>query len=165
MMTTLIRLIVNNKEHQVDLPDQTPLLYVLRNDFLLNGPKYGCGLGQCGACSVLVDGKIARSCVLPIGKASGHRITTLEGLAIEGELDPIQEAFVYEQAAQCGYCLNGMIMTTKALLLQNNDPSEEAIKQALKYNLCRCGTHIEIIKAVKRAAKNNEILSKNRGVE
>lgn len=131
----------------------TPLLYVLRNDFELNGPKYGCGLGQCGACTVLLDGGAARSCVVPVAAAIGRETVTLEGLGTLDSLHPIQRAFIDEQAAQCGYCLNGMIMSTKALLDRNPEPDETAIRDALRFNLCRCGTHIEIMKAVHRAVE------------
>jgi nicotinate dehydrogenase subunit A len=131
---------------------QTPLLYVLRNDLACNGPKYGCGLGQCGACTVLIDGVAARSCVVPASAAVGRAVTTLEGLRTRAALDPVQQGFIEEQAAQCGYCLNGMIMSTKALLAVNPDPSEDEIREALRFNLCRCGTHVEILRAVRRAA-------------
>ncbi len=131
----------------------TPLLLILRNDLLLNGPKYGCGLGECGACTVIVDGKAGRSCVLPWAGMSGRNITTLEGLGSRALLHPVQQAFIEEQAAQCGYCLNGMIMTTKALLDRNPTPSDEEIRRALAANLCRCGTHLEILKAVQRAVQ------------
>ena len=132
-------------------PD-TALLYVLRNDLALNGPKYGCGIGECGACTVLIDGVAARSCVIPIKVGVGRHITTLEGL---GTLDcpgPTQQAFIDCQAAQCGYCLNGMIMTVEALLRRTPRPSEAQIRNELQYNLCRCGTHIEIMEAALRAA-------------
>ena len=130
----------------------TPLLYVLRNDFELNGPKYGCGLGQCGACTVLLDGGPARSCVVPVAAAVGRETLTLEGLGTLDALHPIQRAFIDEQAAQCGYCLNGMIMSTKALLTRNPHPSEAEVLESLRYNLCRCGAHIEIMRAAMRAA-------------
>jgi nicotinate dehydrogenase subunit A len=143
---------VNGVLHTVDATRDTPLLLVLRNDLALNGPKYGCGLGQCGACSVLLDGAPVRACVVPVAVAEGRETTTLEGLGTLENLHPIQQAFIEEQAAQCGYCLNGMIISTKALLDNDPDPDDAAIKDALRFNLCRCGTHIEIIKAVKRAA-------------
>ena len=130
---------------------ETPLLYVLRNDLGLNGPKYGCGLGECGACTVLIDGVAARSCSIPLSGAINKSVTTLEGLSEAGQLHPVQQGFIDEQAAQCGYCLNGMIMTTKALLDRNPSPSDREIRQALSGNLCRCGTHIEILRAVQRA--------------
>lgn len=135
------------------------LLHVLRNDLRLNGPKFGCGLGQCGACTVLVDGVAARACVIPARGVAGRTITTLDGLPARcgeavaaGALHPVQQAFIDAQAAQCGYCLNGMVMMAVALLERNPDPDEAAIRRELSGNLCRCGTHIEIIRAVLRAA-------------
>jgi nicotinate dehydrogenase subunit A len=130
-----------------------PVLYLLRNSLGLHAAKFGCGLGQCGACSVLIDGKVARSCMTSVQQASGRAITTLEGLGTPGKPDPIQAAFVVEQAAQCGYCTNGMIMATKSLLTQTPHPTLENVKQALDGNLCRCGTHTRILGAVLRAAK------------
>ena len=130
-----------------------PLLYLLRNTLGLHGPKFGCGLSQCGACTVLMDGKATRSCVLPVKQAAGHAITTLEGLGTPEKPDAVQAAFIAEQAAQCGYCTNGMIMTAKALLAQNPKPTEEQVKRGLAGNLCRCGTHTRILRAVLRAAK------------
>ena len=147
-----LNLVVNGKPVSFDLPPETPLLYILRNDLELNGPKYGCGLGECGACTVLVNGMIARSCLVPLGRVENCEITTLEGLGTEANPDIVQQAFIDQQAAQCGYCLNGMVMTTKALLAQDINPSDDKIKSALKHNLCRCGTHVEIINAVKQAA-------------
>ena len=133
------------------------LLHVLRNDLALNGPKYGCGLGQCGACTVLVDGIAARACVIPAQGVAGREVTTLEGLprrcSVTEGLHPVQQAFVDEQAAQCGYCLNGMVMMAVALLERNPDPDEAAVRRELSGNLCRCGTHVEIIRAVLRAAQ------------
>lgn len=133
------------------------LLHVLRNDLALNGPKYGCGLGQCGACTVLVDGIAARACVIPAQGVAGRDVTTLEGLPgrcrSTAGLHPVQQAFVDEQAAQCGYCLNGMVMMAVALLERNSDPDEAAVRRELSGNLCRCGTHVEIIRAVLRAAQ------------
>lgn len=130
------------------------LLHVLRNDLALNGPKYGCGLGQCGACTVLVDGVAARACVVPAQGVAGRDVTTLEGLPARcgAPLHPVQQAFVEEQAAQCGYCLNGMVMMAVALLERDPAPSEAAIRRELSGNLCRCGTHVEIVRAVQRAA-------------
>jgi nicotinate dehydrogenase subunit A len=128
------------------------LLQVLRNDLGLNGPKYGCGLGQCGACTVLVDGVAARACVIPAQGVVGRSITTLEGLGLTQALHPVQQAFIDEQAAQCGYCLNGMVMMAAALLAREPDPSEARIRDELSGNLCRCGTHVEIVRAVQRAA-------------
>jgi nicotinate dehydrogenase subunit A len=152
MTQTTIRLTVNGGIHDVSADPETALLYVLRNDLALNGPKYGCGLGECGACAVLIDGVAARSCVIPISGCVGRAIVTLEGLGSRDHPDPVQHAFIKEQAAQCGYCLNGMIISTKALLLRNPDPSEAEIEDALRYHLCRCGAHIEIMRAVRRAA-------------
>jgi nicotinate dehydrogenase subunit A len=152
MTQTTIRLTVNNRAHEVDVDADAALLYVLRNDLGLNGPKYGCGLGECGACTVLIDGLAARSCVIPISGCAGRAVVTLEGLGSRDDPDPVQQAFIAEQAAQCGYCLNGMIMTTKALLKINPHPSEAEAREALRYNLCRCGAHIEIMRAVMRAA-------------
>lgn len=144
---------LNSELVQVDTYPQTPLLYVLRNDFLLNGPKYGCGLGECGACSVLIGGKVARSCITPIVAVIGKEVCTLEGLGTLASPGIVQQAFIDEQAAQCGYCMNGMIMTTTAFLQNcSAKPSTQQIKNALRANLCRCGTHIEIIKAAKKAA-------------
>jgi nicotinate dehydrogenase subunit A len=147
-----IRLNVNGRIHDIGASADTALLYVLRNDLALNGPKYGCGLGECGTCTVLIDGVAARSCVIPIEGCIEREITTLEGLGSRNRPDPVQEAFIAEQAAQCGYCLNGMIMTTKALLARNPRPTEQEAMEALRYNLCRCGAHVEIIRAVMRAA-------------
>lgn len=150
----VITLNVNGKEHQVDVDPETPLLYVLRNQLALNGPKFGCGLQQCGACMVLMDGQSRFSCRFPVRAAENFKITTLEGLVKEnGELHEVQKAFVEEQAAQCGYCLNGLVMASVALLNSNADPSERQIRRKLELNICRCGTHSRVIKAVKRAAK------------
>jgi nicotinate dehydrogenase subunit A len=152
MMQETLRLTVNGRIHDVQAAPDTPLLYVLRNDLELNGPKFGCGLGECGACTVLIDDVAARSCVIPAGSCTRRHIVTLEGLGSRAHPDAVQQAFIDEQAAQCGYCLNGMIMTAKALLTRNPKPSETEIREALRYNLCRCGTHIEIVRAVMRAA-------------
>ena len=150
-----MRLSVNGTERALaDVPRDAPLLTVLRNDFGLNGPKYGCGLGECGACLVLIDGRPARSCSVPAGGVEGRVITTLEGLPRPGErLHPVQRAFIECQAAQCGYCLNGMIVATVALLRETPRPSDAQIRAALSHNLCRCGTHLEILQAVHRAAE------------
>lgn len=148
----MIRLTVNGSVCDVDAAPDTALLYVLRNDLELNGPKYGCGLGECGTCTVLIDGVAARSCVIPIDGCIGRDIVTLEGLGSRQRPDPVQAAFIEEQAAQCGYCLNGMIMSIKALLLRSPNPSETEVLEALRYNLCRCGAHIEIMRAAMRAA-------------
>jgi nicotinate dehydrogenase subunit A len=147
-----MRLNVNGRIHEVDAAPDTALLYVLRNDLELNGPKYGCGLGECGACAVLIDGVAARACVVPIEGCVGHEVTTLEGLGSRERPDPVQAAFIEENAAQCGYCLNGMIISTKALLARTPHPTEAEIREALRHNLCRCGAHIEIIRAAMRAA-------------
>ena len=152
MTQSTIRLTVNGRIRDVDAATDTALLYVLRNDLELNGPKYGCGLGECGTCTVLIDGVAARSCVIPIEGCVGRDIVTLEGLGSRDHPDPVQQAFIQEQAAQCGYCLNGMIMTTKALLNRNPHPSKAELMEALRYNLCRCGAHIEIMRAAMRAA-------------
>jgi len=147
------KLRVNGRAVTVDSWDPAqPLLYVLRNTIGLHGPKFGCGLGQCGACTVLIDGKAARSCSIPIRQAQGRAITTIEGLGSPEKPNPVQAAFVQEQAAQCGYCMNGIIMTAKVLLDKNRHPSDADIKQALNGNLCRCASHLRVIKAVKRAA-------------
>ena len=130
-----------------------PLLYVLRNSLGLHAAKFGCGLGQCGACSILIDGKVARSCMTSVQQASGRAITTLEGLGSPDKPDPIQSAFITEQAAQCGYCTNGMIMAAKSLLTETPHPTLENVKQALDGNLCRCGTHTRILSAVMTVAK------------
>jgi len=130
-----------------------PLLYLLRNTLELHGPKFGCGLAQCGACTVLVDGKPTRACVTPIRQAAGRSVATIEGLGGPEKPDPVQAAFIAEQAAQCGYCTNGMIMAAKALLAQTPHPTPEQVKQGLAGNLCRCGTHTRILRAVMRAAQ------------
>ena len=153
-MAITVTLRVNGKSRQVRADDpQMPLLYALRNDLDLHGPRYGCGLAQCGSCTVHVDGKSVRSCVYPISQAAGKKVVTLEGLGTAEKLHPVQQAFIDEQAAQCGYCINGMIMQAAALLQENKSPSEAEIKQALAANLCRCGTHLRIVRAVKRAAE------------
>ena len=143
---------VNEQQHELQLSAEVSLMHVLRNDLALNGPKYGCGLGQCGACTVLIDGMAARSCVVPAQGVQGRAVTTLEGLGSRGQLHPVQQAFIDEQAAQCGYCLNGMIMMTVSLLTHTPNPTEAEIRSALSGNFCRCGTHIEIMRAVQRAA-------------
>ena len=145
-------LTVNGAQREVDVEPDTPLLYVLRDTLGLHGPKFGCGLAQCGACTVHVDGAETRSCVLPV-EAVGGAVTTLEGLGSTRNPHPLQKAFIEEQAVQCGYCINGMIMTSAALLAQTKNPSEAEIRDALAGNLCRCGTHQRIVAAVQRAAK------------
>jgi nicotinate dehydrogenase subunit A len=149
-----INIKVNGAMHSVPAAPDTPLLYVLRNDLGLNGAKFGCGLAQCGACTVLIDGKPARSCVTPIDTLGQSEITTLEGLGTIDHPHPLQAAFMTEQAAQCGYCIAGMIMAAKALLDRNPQPSAAEVRQGLAENLCRCGTHNRIVRAVLRAAQN-----------
>ena len=145
---------VNGRAATVESWDPAqPLLYVLRDALGLHGPKLGCGLGQCGACTVLIDGKPARSCITSVEQAAGRAITTLEGLGTPAQPDPVQAAFIAEQAAQCGYCTNGMIMAAAALLSRNSHPTIEQVKQGLAGNLCRCGTHTRIASAIVRAAK------------
>jgi nicotinate dehydrogenase subunit A len=153
MTDAAIPLNVNGHTHMLQMPASAPLMMVLRNDLQLNGPKYGCGLGECGACTVLVDGVAARSCVIPAGGVQGREITTLEGLGQAGALHPVQQAFIDAQAAQCGYCLNGMVMMAAALLARQPDPSEDEVRRELSGNLCRCGTHVEIVQAVLLAAR------------
>ena len=147
-----ITLNVNGKSRVVDTDPSTPLLYVLRGDLELNGPRFGCGLSQCGACTVIIDGNTVRSCSFPVSSALNKKITTLEGLGTVAHPHALQQAFVDEQAAQCGYCMNGMIMSAKVLLDKNPHPSDDDIKRALDANLCRCGSHLRVIRAVKRAA-------------
>jgi nicotinate dehydrogenase subunit A len=145
-------LTVNGREHQVDADPDTPLLYVLRNDLALNGAKFGCGLGQCGACTVILDGQAVFSCLTPIALLPGRKITTIEGLGSEAAPGPVQRAFIAEQAAQCGYCIAGMVMRAQALLLRNPAPDEAEIRATMLPNLCRCGTHMRILRAVRRAS-------------
>jgi nicotinate dehydrogenase subunit A len=147
-----VTLQVNGLRHEVWADPDTPLLFILRNDLALNGPKYGCGLGECGACTVLVDGVAARACCHALGLVEGREITTLEGLGTPEKPHPVQAAFIAEEGAQCGYCLNGMIMTVTALLMRDPHPDDAAISEALRYNLCRCGAHVEILRAARRAA-------------
>ncbi len=149
-------LTVNGKTHELDTDEDTPLLYVLRDELGLNGAKYGCGVGQCGACTVLSDGAPLRSCVVPAAALSGRALTTLEGLrAPDGTLHPLQRAFLAEQAGQCAYCIPGMIMTAAALLREKSAPSEVEIRTALDANLCRCGSHNRVVRAIKRAASES----------
>jgi nicotinate dehydrogenase subunit A len=150
-----ISLKVNGVSRSVTAEPDTPLLYVLRNDLELNGAKFGCGLAQCGSCTVLVDGKAVRSCVTPIDGLQKSEITTIEGLGLRDKLHALQHAFIEEQAAQCGYCTSGMIMSAKELLDRTPRPSEQDVRAALEGNLCRCGTHNRIIRAVLRAAQAN----------
>lgn len=158
--TENLTLNVNGADHKVSVRPEAALLYILRNDLELNGPKFGCGLGQCGACTVLIDGVAARSCLIPVKGVLGRKITTLEGLGTIDNPDPVQRAFIEKQAAQCGYCINGMVMTTRALLDRNPEPTEEEIRRELQYNLCRCGTHMEILQAVRQAADWNKEATK-----
>jgi nicotinate dehydrogenase subunit A len=151
-MADALTLNVNGAARTVTVEAGTPLLYVLRNDFGLSGPRFGCGLSQCGACTVHIDGRATRSCVFPVNAAIGKRVTTLEGIGSAEKLHPLQRAFVAEQAAQCGYCANGMIMTAKALLDRTPRPTEAQVRKALGANLCRCGTHNRIVRAVLRAS-------------
>lgn len=152
-MANEIIITVNGKQHQVLATPDTPLLFVLRNELGLNSPQFGCGSENCGACTVLLGAQAVKSCKVQVGEATTGAITTLEGLATADGLHPIQRAFIEEQAAQCGYCGNGMIITTAALLWKNPHPTDEQIRQALDGNLCRCGAHLRIIRAVKRAAE------------
>jgi isoquinoline 1-oxidoreductase subunit alpha len=147
-----IVLIVNGEERRVDAPPEESLLSVLRNRLDLTGTKYGCGEGQCGACTVLLDGKAVRSCLTPLSAAAGKKITTIEGLERAGKLHPVQEAFLAEEAFQCGYCTSGMIMSAAALLSANPSPNEAQIKRAMNGNICRCGTYPRVIAAIQRAA-------------
>ena len=153
MTSQVVTLVVNQVRRTLTVSLQASLLGVLRNDLELNSPKYGCGLGECGACTVLVDGVAARACVIPATGVAGREITTLEGLGSLAALHPVQQAFIDEQAAQCGYCLSGMIMMTVALLARKPDATEDEIRRELSGNLCRCGTHLEIVNAVLRAAE------------
>ena len=156
-MTTTIAFRLNGKATRVRVDDpQMPLLYALRNDLGLQGPRFGCGLGQCGACTVHVDGTAVRSCVIPVADIKGKKVTTLEGLGSPEHPDPLQQAFIDEQAVQCGYCINGMIMQAKAMLNANPHPTEEQIRQELAQNLCRCGTHVRIVRAIQRASGAGE---------
>ena len=155
-MATKLTIGVNGKKHTIRVDPSTPLLYVLRNQLALNGPKYGCGLEQCGSCMVLLDGKAVPSCRLPVDEVKDQPIVTLEGLTRkDGELHPVQQAFVQQQAAQCGYCLNGMVIAAVALLAENRHPDDDAIRNGLQRVLCRCGTQARVIRAVNQAA--NEV--------
>jgi nicotinate dehydrogenase subunit A len=152
-MTTSMLLKVNGKAARLAVDDPNmPLLYALRNDLGLHGPRFGCGLGQCGACTVHIDGNAVRSCITPLSSVGDRHVVTLEGLGAPEKLHPVQQAFIDEQAVQCGYCINGMIMEAAAFLSKTKNPSESQIREALASNLCRCGTHVRILRAVKRAA-------------
>src|SRR3954464_15006312 len=148
-----ISLEVNGRTHAVEADGETPLLYVLRNDLQLKGARFGCGIGSCGACTVVIDGKAVQSCDVSLSAAAGKRITTLEGIGSLDKLHALQRAFIAEQAAQCGYCTSGIIMTAYALLAENARPSEADIRAALDGNLCRCGSHGRVLRAVQRAAR------------
>ncbi len=150
----MITLSINGHNHDVTAEPDTPLLYVLRDDLQMNGAKYGCGLGQCGACTVMIDGHAAFSCLTPIALLPGRAIKTIEGLGTATSLNPVQRAFIEEQAAQCGYCTAGMVMRAQALLEHNPNPDDNTIRDAMMPNLCRCGTHTRVLKAVKRAAQS-----------
>jgi nicotinate dehydrogenase subunit A len=143
---------VNGRDHTIEAPADSMLLYALRDNLGLRGPKFGCGLSECGACTVIMGGAAIHSCVTPLSAAAGQKVTTLEGLGTQDDPSPLQQAFIDEQAAQCGYCIGGMIMTAQAFLERNPKPSRDDIKQALNGNLCRCGTHMRIVRAVERAA-------------
>lgn len=153
------RLNVNGQDQQVQAEPTSPLLYVLRYQLDLNGPKFGCGLAQCGACTVLMDGSAIRSCQTPVSEVVEREVVTLEGLGADDALSAVQRAFIEEQAAQCGYCITGMMMSAQSLLNENPDPSDEEIRIALAGNLCRCGTHTRILRAVKRAASEGATTS------
>jgi nicotinate dehydrogenase subunit A len=150
---TPLRVTVNGRRHRVQAAPDTPLLHVLRNELSLGGPKFGCGLAQCGACTVHLGDDAVRACVTPVSAAAGRPITTVEGLGTVEAPHPVQRAFIEEQAAQCGYCIGGMIMSTVALLRKTPRPTEAQIRSALDGNLCRCGTHLRILRAVRRAAR------------
>jgi nicotinate dehydrogenase subunit A len=149
----MMKLNVNGRDHQIDADPDTPLLYVLRNDLELNAAKFGCGLGQCGACTVIIDGKAVLSCVTPLALLEARKVTTLEGLGTIEAPAPIQRAFIEEQAAQCGYCIAGMMMRAQSLLQRNSKPTDAEIRSELGLNLCRCGTHMRILRAVRRASQ------------
>lgn len=151
--SSAIRIVVNGTPHDVTAAPETPLLYVLRDELGLTGPKFGCGLGQCGACTVHIDGAAVRSCRTPLSAAARGPITTIEGLGTPDKPHPVQQAFIEEQAAQCGYCMNGIIMAAAALIAKNSRPTRQQIRSTLKGNLCRCGTHMRIMRAVERAAE------------
>jgi len=149
----MITLTINGRAHEVDVDGETPLLYVLRDELALNGAKFGCGLGQCGSCAVIVDGAAVNSCVVPVGTVQGRRVITVEGLGTNGKPGVLQQAFIDEQAAQCGYCIAGMIMRAQALLDQNPAPLDTEIRTHMGPNLCRCGTHMRIFRAIRRASE------------
>ena len=151
-----IRLTVNGQVHEVSAPADTPLLYVLRDELGLNAAKYGCGLGRCGACTVHLDGEAVHACEVPVGEVAGRRVTTLEGLGNAAHLHPLQQAFLDEQAAQCGYCIPGIVMTAAALLDANPHPTDAEVRTALEGKLCRCGSHARILRAIRRVSEGGE---------
>lgn len=151
-MSATLKIVVNGQRHEVEATSDTPLLYVLRNELKLNGPRFGCGLGQCGACTVQLAGEAVRSCIVPVAAAASLPVTTIEGLGTADAPHPLQRAFIEEQAAQCGYCISGMIMTAAALLDSTPHPGDAEIRSALARNLCRCGTHLRILRAIRRAS-------------
>jgi nicotinate dehydrogenase subunit A len=153
-MPQVIEMTVNGKQERVEVEPDTPLLYVLRNELQLNAAKFGCGLGQCGSCTVLVEGEPVMSCLTPMAMLEGKRVTTLEGLGTAQDPGPLQRAFIEEQAAQCGYCIPGMMMRAAALLKKTPHPTDAQIREGLHPNLCRCGTHIRIVRAVRRASQS-----------
>jgi nicotinate dehydrogenase subunit A len=152
-MPRQFKLKVNRKSHTVSVEPETPLLYVLRDNLKLHGPKFGCGLGQCGSCNVIIGGEAVRSCSMTVSQVKGREITTLEGIGTAGKPHPLQKAFIGEQAVQCGYCIGGMIIAGKALLDRNPHPTDAEIRQALDGNVCRCGTHLRILRAIRRASR------------
>ncbi|RYG01792.1 MAG: (2Fe-2S)-binding protein [Chitinophagaceae bacterium] len=153
-MTSTFLLTVNEKKYEIQAEASTPLLYILRNNIGLNGPKFGCGLQQCGACMVLLNGEAQPSCMVPVSVVADKMITTLEGLAEKGKLHPLQQAFIDEQAAQCGFCMNGMVISGVSLLNKNKNPDNVEIRESLQRCLCRCGTQSRVMRAVKKASKN-----------
>ncbi|PSC02755.1 (2Fe-2S)-binding protein [Alsobacter soli] len=159
----MVELKVNGAVRQVDAAPETPLLYVLREDLQLNGAKFGCGLGQCGACTVAIDGAPAFSCLLPVGLLAGREITTVEGLGSPDKPGPLQQAFIDEQAAQCGYCIAGMVMRAHTLLARNPSPTDDEILEHMSPNLCRCGAHMRIVAAIRRASSRKEASRSQRG--
>ena len=161
----MIELTVNGTAHRVDVDPATPLLYVLRDELQLNGAKFGCGLGQCGACTVMAEGEAIYSCLTPVAALQGRKITTVEGLGTAGNPGPLQRAFIAEQAAQCGYCIAGMIMRAQALLQRNSSPSDAEIRAEMEPNLCRCGTHMRILRAIRRASSEMRTASTQNATE
>jgi nicotinate dehydrogenase subunit A len=161
----MIELTVNGTPHRVDVDPATPLLYVLRDELQLNGAKFGCGLGQCGACTVMAEGEAIYSCLTPVAALQGRKITTVEGLGTADNPGPLQRAFIAEQAAQCGYCIAGMILRAQALLQRNPSPSDGEIRAAMEPNLCRCGTHMRILRAIRRASNEMRTASAQNATE